>query len=93
MRGRYDSGYLEGSTTWDPAQMVLSTSDATSTTVTVTGAKAGDFAVASFSNDVVDCVLDAQVTAANTVSVVLGYFHDVTVNLASGTLRVRVYPC
>jgi hypothetical protein len=91
MRSRYEN-YLEGSATWNPAQMTVSTSDATSTTVTVAGAKMGDFAMASFSNDVVDCILDAQVTAANTVSVVVGYLHDVTVDLASGTLRVRVFP-
>lgn len=92
MRDRYDQGYLEGSTTWNPAQMTVSTSDATSTTVTVAGAKVGDFAIASLGVDVVDCVLDAQVTAANTVSVVVGYLHDVTVDLASSTLRVRVFP-
>jgi hypothetical protein len=91
-RDRYDAGYLEGSSTWNPASMGTSVADATSTTVTVAGAKLGDFATASLGVDVVDCVLDAQVTAANTVSVTLNYCHDTTVDLASSTLRVRVYP-
>ncbi|MHC4603395.1 MAG: hypothetical protein ACYS6W_08705 [Planctomycetota bacterium] len=91
MRDRYE-GYLEGSTTWNPGNLTLSTADATVTTVTVAGAKLGDYATASFSLDILDCILDAQVTAANTVSVTLSYCHDTTVNLGSGTLRARVYP-
>jgi hypothetical protein len=91
MRDRYE-GYLEGSATWNPGNLTLSTADSTSTNVTVAGAKLGDYAEASFSLDIADCILDAAVTAANTVTVTLNYCHDTTVNLASGTLRARVYP-
>lgn len=91
MRERYE-GYLEGSATWNPASMGTSIADATSKNVTVAGAKVGDYAIASFGVDVVDCVLDAQVTAANTVTVTLNYCHDTTVDLAESILRVRVFP-
>jgi hypothetical protein len=62
------------------------------TTVTVPGAKLGDFALASFSLDVADLVLDANVTAANTVTVVVANNTGGTIDLGSGTLRVKVIP-
>lgn len=91
-RDRYDAGYLEASTTWNPASMGVSIADCTSKTVTVAGAKVGDYAIASLGVDVVDCVLDAQVTGDNEVTVTLNYCHDTTVDLGSSTLRVRVFP-
>ena len=91
-RSRYDDGYLTGYATWDPASLTASPCDVTETTITVNGAKVGDFAIASFSNDVNDTMLDAQVTAANTVSITLSNVADVTRDLASGTLRAIVFP-
>ena len=76
--------------TWDPASTLDGNEAAT--TVTVAGAKLGDFAFASFSLDVSDMVLDANVTAANTVSVVLANNTGGTVDLGSGTVRVKVVP-
>jgi hypothetical protein len=59
--------------------------------VTVTGAALGDFAIASMSVDVADLNLEAQVTASNTVTVVLTNNGAVDpTNLGSGTLRVMV---
>lgn len=81
-------GY-DGSETWDPGN--VADGEMVSQDVTVTGAVLGDFAMASFSLDISDLVLDANVTAADTVTVTLTNDGiDAGVNLASGTLRVRV---
>jgi hypothetical protein len=60
--------------------------------VTVPGAKLGDFAFVSFSIDVSDLELSAQVTAADTVTVSLSNNTGGTIDLGSGTLRVKVVP-
>lgn len=80
---------LTGSATYDPPS--LASGAEASTTVTVTGAALGDFAIASFSLSTQAIKLTAQVTAANTVTV---NFHNQTggtIDLASGTLRARVW--
>lgn len=80
---------LSASATWDPGN--VADGEMVSQDVTVTGAALGDFAIASFSLDVSDLVLDANVTAADTVTVTLT--NDgigAGVDLGSGTLRVRV---
>ena len=79
---------LRGSKTWDPGNIAQHAMEAED--VTVTGAELGDFAVASFSLDVVDLTLTATVTAANTVTCVLANSTAGAVNLGSGTLRVLV---
>lgn len=79
---------LEASVTYDPPS--LTAGAGVITTMTVTGVALGDFARASFSLDLQGIALTAWVSAANTVSV---RFHNgtaATVDLASGTLRVRV---
>ena len=60
--------------------------------VTVTGAVLGDFCVASFSLDVADLAITAAVTAADTVTYQLLNNTGAAVDLASGTVRVRVLP-
>jgi len=60
--------------------------------VTVPGASLGDFVMVSMDVDLADMILTAAVTAANTVTVLLDNVSTGTVNLASGTLRVRVVP-
>ncbi|GAG95369.1 unnamed protein product [marine sediment metagenome] len=79
---------LTGSETWDPGNI----SGEQSTEVTVTGAALGDFAEASFSLDVEDLILDAQVTAANTVTCILVNKTGGNINLDEGTLYVKVDP-
>ncbi|MHC4739978.1 MAG: hypothetical protein ACYS9Y_13810 [Planctomycetota bacterium] len=80
---------LTGEETWNPGN--VADGEMVSEDVTVTGADLGDFAMASFSLDVADLVLDANVTATNTVTVTLTNDGiNAGVNLASGTLRVRV---
>jgi hypothetical protein len=83
---------MSASTTWDPGSV---TTSVVATTVTVPGAKVGDFAFASMSTftDALadDVVMSAVVSSANTVTVSL--LGDATgANLASGTLRVKVVP-
>lgn len=80
---------LVGSKTWDPAS-VANQSFGT-TPVTVAGAAPGDFCVVSFSNPLSGCILMAHCEAADTVQVRLYNLTGVAVDLASGTLRVRVF--
>jgi len=82
-------GYT-ASVVWNPANIL--DGDCVAQDVTCRGAQVGDFAVASFSVDLTDLVLDAQVTAADTVTCVLANNTGGGVNLGSGTLRVRVWP-
>jgi len=58
--------------------------------VTVTGAALGDFAIASLGVDIADLVLDAQVTAANTVTCILANNTGGAIDLASTTVYVIV---
>lgn len=74
--------------TWNPASMLDGNEEVT--TVTVPGAALGDFAFVSFSVDVADLELSAQVTAANTVTVSLSNNTGGTLDIGSGTLRVKV---
>lgn len=81
--------HLAGSKTHDFANVVDGAR--ASTTVTVTGAALGDYVVGvSLSIDVAGGVLHGYVSAANTVTVVLLNETGADLNLASGTLRVRV---
>ena len=80
----------DGSTTWNPGN--VADGEMVSKDVTVTGVVLGDFAMVSFSLDIADLVLDANVTDDETVTVTLT--NDgigAGVNLAEGTLRVRVF--
>ena len=63
-----------------------------STDVTVTGAALGDFAMVSVGVDVTDMTVTADVVAANTVQVRAQNESGGTVNLASTTVRVVVFP-
>lgn len=82
--------YAEG--TFDPATDI-DDGETETTTITVTGAALGDFAVASFSNDIVDQILLATVTSADTVTVVVQNESGVSnLDLSTGTLRVMVLP-
>lgn len=81
-------GYLTGSATWNPAS--IADGDEEAKEVTVTGAALGDCAIASFSLDVSDLVLDAQVTGTNTVTCILANNTGGAIDLGSGTVRVKV---
>jgi len=79
---------LRASATWDAGSIGDGNEEAQE--VTVTGAALGDFAIASLSIDIIDLVLDAQVTAANTVTCVLANNTGDAVDLASATVYVLV---
>lgn len=82
-------GLLKGSATWNPGSIADGNEEAKE--ITVTGASLGDFVVGkSFSLDVADLVLDAQVTAANTVTAILANNTGGAIDLAEGTVRVIV---
>lgn len=81
-------GYLYGSATFDPASLVDGAGE--TTTVTVTGAVLGDFAMASFSVALTNITVTAWVSASNTVSVRFQNESGGTVDLASGTMRALV---
>lgn len=78
-----------GSVTFDPANIL--DGDEIAQNITVTGAALGDVVLAvSSSIDVTDLVLDAQVTAANTVTAVLANNTGAAVNLGSTKVRIVV---
>lgn len=80
----------QGAATYDAAS--LGDGAGETTTVTVVGASVGDFAVCSFSLDNADVLINASVSAANTVSVRVQNESAGTVDLSSGTLRAIVIP-
>lgn len=79
---------LKGEATYDPASLADGAS--ATTTVTVTGAELGDFAKASFDNDLQGVTIAAWVSAADTVSVKFTNNTGGVIDLASGTLAARV---
>lgn len=81
---------IVGSATYDPPN--LADGAGASTTVTATGAALGDYAIASFSLDTQGITVTANVTSANTVTVRFQNETGGAIDLASGTLRVRVFP-
>ena len=84
------AGMLSGSVTYDAASLIDAAG--ATTTVTVTGAALGDFAMASLNVDVAGITVTAYVSATNTVSVRLQNESGGTLDLASATLAVRVIP-
>lgn len=77
-----------GSATFDPGSLIDAAG--VTTTVTVTGAALGDFALASFSLDLQGITVTAYVSAANTVAVRFQNETGGTIDLLSGTLSARV---
>ena len=82
------NGILNASAVYDPPS--LATNTQATTPVTATGAALGDFVLVSFSLDLQGIVIKGYVSAANTVTVVFLNNTAGTLDLASGTLFVRV---
>ena len=83
------STYLVGSETFDATSLIAGAQE--SEDITVTGAALGDYVTVSLDTvDIVDLALTATVTAANVVTAVLLNETAGTIDLGSGTLRVRV---
>ena len=78
----------EGSVSWNPGS--ISDGEEEAKDVTVNGSRLGDFAVASFSLDVQDLILNAQVTSDGTVTCTLYNLTGGAINLSSGTVYVMV---
>lgn len=85
-----DFGGLNGSETFDAGS--IADGDKEVGEITVTGAALGDFVLVSFSLDVADLAITAAVTAANTVTYQLLNNTGGAIDLASGTVAVRVIP-
>lgn len=79
---------LFATATVDPPS--ISSGGAAQATVTVEGARAGDLALASFVPADAGVVITANVTADNAVTVTFLNVSGGSVDLPSGTLRVRV---
>lgn len=80
---------LSGSATWDAGS--IADGDEEATEITVTGAELGDYVLAiSFSLDVSDLQLTADVTEDDVVTAVLSNSTGGAINLSSGTVRVIV---
>lgn len=77
-----------GSATWDPPNII--TGAQATTTVTVPGAALGDYVEVSFSLSLGGGILSGYVSAAGTVTVVLGNLSGADINLNSGTVRAKV---
>jgi len=86
--GQLEPEVMWGSATWNASSIANGAEEVKE--VTVTGAELGDLAQASLSIDVADLTLTAQVTAADTVTAQLSNNTGGAIDLASGTLRVKV---
>jgi hypothetical protein len=81
-------GTAAATATWNPGSIASGAEEAKE--ITVSGAALGDFVLVSFSLDVSDLTLTANVTAENTVTAVLANLTGAAVNLAEGTVKVLV---
>lgn len=81
-------GQAKTTSSWDVGS--IASASKASTTITVSGAALGDFCLVSSSLDVQDLVLDAQVTAANTVTVVLANNTGSALDIGTPTIAVLV---
>lgn len=79
---------LSASTIYDPPNLVDGAG--TTTTITVAGAVLGDIALAGFNKDLQGISMTAYVSSANTVSIRFQNESGGTLDLASGTLTVKV---
>ena len=82
--------YLTNSVVFDPPSMATGIVGVIQT-LTVTGAAVGDYCLASFSVDLTGMTLLAWVSATNTVKFQFQNKTAGTLDLASGTVRVRVW--
>lgn len=75
---------LCGSAVW--AVSSIADGDEEAKEVTITGAALGDYVLASLSVDIADLVLNAQVTAANTITCILANNTGGAIDLADTTV-------
>lgn len=80
--------YLEATLTYDPPS--IASGAAAFQNVNVPGAELGDLVIASFSRHMNGMILGANVSATGVVTCVMSNTTGVSVDIASGTLKVRV---
>ena len=83
------SEVINATTTFDPASLTTYTG-ATSSGVTVTGAALGDFVIVSAPYDRAGVLAQGYVSAANTIKITVFNATSGTVDLASGTWKIKV---
>lgn len=88
LSGLHLNQMLVGSATWDAGS--IADGDEEAKEVTITGAALGDYCVSSLSIDIADLTLDAQVTAADTITCVLANNTGGAIDLGSATIYVMV---
>lgn len=87
--GNLATPFLEGSATWDPASMAAGAGQS-SAALTVTGAAFGDFVHVAAPYDLQGVTCTGYVSATNNVVIRLHNGTAATVDLASGSWKVRV---
>lgn len=80
---------LQASATWDPGSLVDGAGE-TSSSITVTGAALGDFVMVSAPYDLQGITCNGYVSSSNNVKIRIQNETGVTIDLASGTWRVKV---
>lgn len=86
------NGYIEATNTVDPASLAAGASGLGSpATFSVPGARVGDYVVAAFSLPTSGVVINAVVSATDTVALSFTNPTAGVVDLSSGTVYVRVY--
>jgi hypothetical protein len=81
--------FAYGSATYDPPN--IANNAQAQTTVTVTGAALGNYAIATFSLDLQGMVINASVSAPDTVTVTIRNNTGGAIDLASGTLSAGAF--
>lgn len=80
---------INGTTTFDPASLLTYTGT-TSSAITVTGAALGDYVLVSAPYDQAGIIANGYVTAADTVKITVFNATAGTVDLASGTWKIKL---
>lgn len=80
---------INGSTSWSPGS--VTSGSRASTTITVAGVSLGYYAIASLGVDLQGQVLEAYVSAANTVTLLLTNDTGGSINLGAVTATVRTF--
>lgn len=89
LKNRFETRYLETTAVYDPPSLVDGAGS--DSFITITGAALGDLCIASFSLNTAGITVTSNVVNANTVRVRFQNETGGTLDLASGTLRVRVW--
>ncbi|MNP49261.1 hypothetical protein D3C76_1434360 [compost metagenome] len=80
---------INATTTFDPASLTTYTGTASSA-ITVQGAALGDYVIVSAPYDVTGIIASGCVSAANTVKITVFNATGGTIDLASGTWKIKV---